>query len=107
MKVLKLTEALKFSLIPRIYPITSDTLVLTLRNEMTNEVLTPAFTFTITDLLNITITTQPTDFKDKNKYEIELKKSANVLYLGKLITLNSGTDVQNFNYGNDKFKFRD
>ena len=107
MKVLFLDETLVIKLVPRVYPLISDTLVLKLRNESTNEVLTPAFTFTVTDTLNITITTQPTDFIDKNKYEIEVTKGTQTLYLGKLIVVESGTDIQNYTYGNSRYQFRE
>jgi len=104
MKVLFLTEALTFSLIPRVYPEVSDILVLSLRNEFTDEVITPAITFTITDKLNITITNQPADFKSKNKYDIDLKNGDDLIYLGKMIILEAGTDVQNYEYSSQTTK---
>lgn len=109
MKVLFLTEALEFSLIPRKYPIISDTLTLNLRNENTGEVITPAITFSVNDKLNITITTQPTDFKTQNKYEVTILKGSEIIYKGKLIVLESGTDIQNYNYGSQttsKYSFK-
>ena len=109
MKVLFLETALEFSLIPRKYPIISDTLTLDLRNENTGEVITPAITFTVTDKLNITLTTQPTDFKTQNKYEVTISNGSEIIYKGKLIVLESGTDVQNYNYGSQttsKYSFK-
>lgn len=109
MKVLFLTQALTFSLIPRKYPIISDTITLNLRNETTGTVITPAITFSVNDKLNITITTQPTDFKTQNKYEVSILKGSEIIYKGKLIVLESGTDIQNYNYGSQttsKFTFK-
>ena len=109
MKVLFLTETLEFSAIPRKYPNISDTLTISLRNENTGEVITPAITFTVTDKLNITLTTQPTDFKTQNKYEVTISNGSEIIYKGKLIVLESGTDVQNYNYGSQttsKYSFK-
>lgn len=109
MKVLFLTEALEFSLIPRKYPIISDDLTLDLRNETTGTVISPAITFSVTEKLNITITEQPLDFKTQNKYEITISSDSEIIYKGKLIVLDSGTDVQNYNYGSQttsKYSFK-
>lgn len=109
MKVLFLETALKFSLIPRKYPIISDVLTLNLRNETTGDVITPAITFTVTDKLSITITAQPLDFKTQNKYEVTVLKDSEIIYKGKLIVLEAGTDVQNYNYGSQttsKYSFK-
>jgi len=109
MKVLFLTEALEFSLIPRKYPIISDDLTLDLRNETTGTVITPAITFSVNDKLNITITEQPLDFKTQNKYEVTISNDSEIIYKGKLIVLDSGTDVQNYNYGSQttsKYSFK-
>ena len=109
MKVLFLTETLEFSAIPRKYPNISDTLTLDLRNENTGEVITPAITFTVTEKLNITITTQPADFKTQNKYEVSVWNEGEIIYKGKLIVLESGTDIQNYNYGSQttsKYSFK-
>lgn len=107
MKVLFLDLPLKFSLIPRKYIESSENFVLYLRNEMTGLELTPEFSVLITDKIQITLLEQPEDFKNHNKYEIELKNNNEILYWGKLITLNQGTDVQNYTYGNSKFSFRE
>lgn len=98
MKVLFLGETLTFSVIPSVYPKQTDNLLLSLRNEMTDFVITPNITFTITDKLNITITLQPTDFVRMNKYEIELTNEGKVIYLGKLMIVDAGTNIQNYEY---------
>lgn len=109
MKVLFLTEALIFSVIPRIYPDPGDGVTLSLRNEMTDTVIEPAITFTVTDKLNITLTAQPSDFKTQNKYEVTIKNGTDLIYLGKMIILESGTDVQNYENStqtNEKFGYK-
>lgn len=99
MKVLFLETELTFSLIPRVFPSLIDNLILNLRNEITNVEINPEITFMITDKLNIKILEQPSDFQSQNKYEIELKKGTDVIYLGKLLILEQGTNVQNYEYG--------
>jgi hypothetical protein len=98
MKILFLGDPLNFSVIPRIYPIISDTIILSLKNEMTGLEIIPGITFTIDDKLNISITTQPADFKTQNKYEISLKNGADLIYLGKMIILDSNTNIQNYEF---------
>lgn len=76
---------------------------------MTDELLSPAFTFTITDKLNVRITTQPLQFKTQDKYEITVKNGSKTIYLGKMIVLESGTDVQNYKNStqkNEKFGYK-
>lgn len=109
MKVLFLGSQLVFSLIPSQFPANGDILLLSLRNEMTDFVINPDFTFSITDKLDITITTQPNDFKSQNKYEVELKNDSETIYLGKIIVLDINTDVQNYEYGsqtNSRFEYK-
>ena len=109
MKVLYLDTTLSLSLIPRIYPEEGDTLILKLRNEISNLELTPEFTFSITDKLNLTITSQPDDFKTQNKYEIEILNGIVTIYLGKLLILEENTNVQNYEYGsqsNARFDYK-
>jgi len=110
MKVLFLGQSLVLKLIPRTFPSLIDTLLLNLVNENSGLVITPEITFVITDKLEVTITTEPADFKTQNKYSIELKNGSEIIYLGKLITLENGTSVQNYEYGsqtNARFKFKE
>jgi hypothetical protein len=110
MKVLFLDSELILKVIPRIFPSLVDTLTLNLVNENSGVVITPDITFEITDKLEITIINEPTDFKTQNKYSIELKNGSEIIYLGKLITLENGTNVQNYEYGsqtNARFKFKE
>jgi hypothetical protein len=108
MKVLFLNTPLIFSLIPRIYPTENDNLVLNLRKETGSTILNPAFTFTVGQKLEITITTQPNQFKTLDKFEFELKRGEDILYLGKIQILKEGTSVQNFNYAeqNERFTYK-
>lgn len=108
MKVLFLNQPLTFSCIPRNYTIES--LSLTLRNELTDVEISPEITYTIDNKLNITITTEPTDFAIQNKYEFTLKDGDYLLYCGKLIVLKQDTDVQNYEYNTQKdeyFQFKE
>jgi hypothetical protein len=106
MKVLFLNTLLKFSLIPRKYPLPNDILTLSLRKEIDNTILTPAFTFTVGQKLEITIIEQPLDFDILNKYEFELKNGTEIIYLGKIQILKAGTNTQNFEYASQNGRFQ-
>ena len=109
MKVLFLDTPLIFSLIPRNYPKIGDTLILNLRNENTNTILSPTISFIVDDKLNIEVLEQPTDFKTQNKYEVTLLNDSEIIYKGKLIILEAGTDIQNYDYGSQttsKYQFK-
>lgn len=98
MKVLFLNSPLTLSIIPRIYPLESDVLTISFRNEMSNIEFNPDFTFSVDDYLKITLNSQPSNFKSANKYVVMIKNGNEIIYLGKVITLNEGTDVQNYEY---------
>ena len=109
MKVLFLDTPLNFKVIPRVYPLLTDSLELTLRNEQTDLTFTTDITFTIDNYLNISIVSQPIDFKAQNKYEVTIKNGETNIFLGKLIVLKEGTDVQKYEYktqNNEYFKFK-
>ena len=106
MKVLFLNTLLKFSLIPRKYPLPNDILTLYLRKEIDNTILTPEITFTVGQKLEITIIEQPLDFEILNKYEFELKNGTEIIYLGKIQILKAGTNTQNFEYGSQNGRFQ-
>jgi len=106
MKVLFLYNPLKISLIPRKYPLANDVLTLTLRKEMDDTILTPAFTFIVGQKLELTITTQPVQFKVLDKFDFELKNGSEVIYLGKIQILKNGTNTQNFEYGSQNQRFQ-
>lgn len=100
MKVVFLNQPLVFSCIPRAYPTLGETLLLSLRNELTDVVITPNITYTVDELLNVTITSQPTDFAIENKYEMTIYNNSNIIYMGQLSVLKNGTDLQNYKYKN-------
>lgn len=104
MKVLKLELPLKIYLIPRIYPELLDNISLTLRNEMSNEVLTPNITFSVDQKLEITINEELNYFNENDKFEIEVKKDTETIYLGKMVVLNSSVDIQNYEYSQNTTK---
>ena len=110
MKVLFLTQAQNIYLIPRYYPEAGDVLTLSLRNEFTEAILTPAVTWTIaSQQLIVNITTQPTDFKTQKKYELTLKNGVTTIFYDKIIVLDAGTDVQNYEYKSQttaKFEYK-
>lgn len=113
MKVLFLDNDLIFTLVPRIFPSLTDNLSLTLTNENSKVVINPTFTFELNekrDKLVITLTETPENFALQNKYSIELKNDNDIIYLGKLIILQNGTNVQNYEYGSQstsRFKFKE
>ena len=110
MKVLFLDTDLIFSVVPRVYPIALDNLLVTLRNEQTNVSFNADVTFTTNNYLNVTILNQPIDFKVQNKYELTIKNDGNIIYLGKIIVLKEGADVQNYEYktqNNEYFRFKE
>jgi len=98
MKVLFLNESLIFSVIPRNYPLENDNISLTLRNEFTDEIITPEITFEVGQKLEITIVEQPEKFAENQKYQVTILNDEKIIYLGKLIILKSGTDIQNYEY---------
>ncbi len=110
MKVLILGAPLKFTCVPRKYPIVSDALALVLRHENTETILTPTITFTTAEMLTVTITDTIPQFKAQTKFEIELKIEEETIYKGKLIVLEEGTDIQNYQYDSQstgRFQFNE
>ena len=109
MKALILTSPLKFSLIPSTYPLEIDTLIVSLRREIDDVILTPSHTFTVGQKLEITITEDLQYFDSNQKYELTITNGGNTIYLGKLQTFKAGTDIQNYEYTeqeNKRFDFK-
>jgi uncharacterized membrane protein len=104
MKVILLDSQYSFSCVPRITPLLSDTIVLTLRNELTDEIITPEINFTVGQKLNVNILDNFEFFKEKNKYEISIKLGSVILYKGKLIALDQNTNIQDYEYGSQTTK---
>lgn len=95
MKVVTLENAV-VNLIPRSYPAIEDTITLSLRQEGTGSVINPSFniltkqgyfSFEITDLSELVI---------RERYELEVLKNSETIYLGVVVYLDSNTDVQNY-----------
>lgn len=110
MKVLFLNTVLKLILIPRNYPLIGDVLTMSLRDEFSDDIISPPVTFEkVGKRLEVTITTQPTEFSIQRKYEITLKNGSKVIYLGKCMILEQGTDIQNYEYNtqpNARFDYK-
>lgn len=109
MKILFLNTPLIFKLIPRNYNFDISDVILKLRNETTDVEIIPIITCVKNEFLEITIETQPSDFKIQNTYQISVLENDNILYLGKLKILKQGTNTQNYQQQtqNDKyFKFK-
>jgi len=111
MKVIKLNQVEEFSCVPRIYPNPSDTLGVSLTNELTNAKIDLSFTSIISGAyLTIILNTIPSDFTSGNKYAIEINNitSQSIIYLGKLLIVDENTDIQNYAYStqsNSRFEY--
>ena len=99
MKAIFLNTPFEFYFIPRNFPVETDTLSLSLRNEFDGTILTPTVFFEVGQRIKITIDSQ-SFFKAFEKYEVEIKNGNEIIYLGKMIVLNEGENTQNYNYGN-------
>ena len=98
-----------FSVILRVYPSELDIISLTLRNELSDFVITPDISFTVGQRLQVHIEDAIADFKSGNKYEIVIDNAGAVIYRGRLIVVDELTDTQNFEYTtqeNGRFKFK-
>lgn len=105
MKVLFLGETLTIDFISRIDLLNTDDLTMSMRLESSinngvviNPSITQSPTNTSTKTYVITLDSQPTEFKIRQKYEIEIKKGSETAYRGKVLILESGTNVQNYKY---------
>jgi hypothetical protein len=112
-----------FSLIPRHYQ-RNGRINACLRNEYTNKFVIPKIKFLVkanhwdTRFITATIDLElltidsllvlgdpinnlefPEDFKTQNKYEVTLLNANEIIYKGKMIVLEAGTDIQNYDYG--------
>jgi len=95
MKILFENELI-LSFVPREIPIESEINVI-LRNEMTNVLIDEKYTYSLVKG-KVFLTINPnSDFTAKNKYEVEVKELDKTIYRGKVIYLEEGTDIQNYN----------
>jgi hypothetical protein len=104
MKILFLDTALIFKVVPRIYPLFNDILVLELRNELTGAIFTPNFTFSIDEYLTITIDSIA-DFEVQNKYNFKIINNNEIISSGKILILKEGTSVQDYQYQEQKNEY--
>jgi len=95
MKIL-FENKLILSFVPREIPTESEIDVI-LRNEMTNVLIDEKYTYSLVKG-KVFLTINPnSDFTAKNKYEVEVKELGKTIYRGKVIYLEEGTDIQNYN----------
>lgn len=101
MKILFKDTELIFSVVPRKYPIITDNLTLELRNELTNEIFTPSFTFDVLEYLIINMENL-VDFEIQNKYNFKIRNNNEIISSGKILFLKDGTSIQDYEYQNQK-----
>lgn len=95
MKILFENELI-LSFVPRRIPTESEINVI-FRNEMTSTLIEEKYTYSLVKG-KVFITINPnSDFTAKNKYEVEVKELGETIYRGKMIYLEQGTDIQNYN----------
>lgn len=97
MKVLKLNTPFEISAVPRIALLSSDVLIFTARNEVTNASVNYTLDWSLINgrLIFELPDTNP-DFIAGNKYEIFIKKDDIIAYRGKMIIVKEDTDTQNY-----------
>jgi len=98
----------QIKLVPRFFPELTDVLTVRFRNELSNEVFSPLYTFDFVDnYFNLWVLRE--DFADGTKYEFEIFRNGEYVYKGKAIALLKGVDeIQNYslvNKSNNKLKF--
>lgn len=98
----------KIVIIPRIFPNVGDELILTVRNEITNVISNPPFTWEYIDnYFNLIVNT--TNLDVDNKYELKVTREGVMIYKGKLlITDKTQAEIQNYQHTtitNNKIKF--
>jgi len=97
MKVLKLNTPFEVSAVPRIALVSSDVLIFTARDEVTNESVDYTLDWSVINgrLVFELPNTNP-DFIAGNKYEIFIKRIDEIVYRGKMIIVKEDTDIQNY-----------
>lgn len=97
MKILTIGPEVNIDIIPRIYPSATSSLIVKLRNEMTNEKIEMDNTY-INDrgYIKITLDNNVEFIKENSRYEIIVETDNSVIYRGIGIGELSGKDIQNF-----------
>ena len=103
-----LSEYANIKLVPRILPNEGDTLIVKLRNEITNKVVEPENYFNYLDnYFNLFI--KLSDLKEGSKFELEIFRDNVEIYKGKaLATSKSKLEIQNYSnvkIENNKLKY--
>ena len=103
-----LSEYANIKLVPRILPNEGDTLIVKLRNEITNKVVEPENYFNYLDnYFNLFI--KLSDLKEGSKFELEIFRDNVGIYKGKaLATSKSKLEIQNYSnvkIENNKLKY--
>lgn len=106
MKVLFLDTIYNITLIPKIKITETDVIYVNLRNEFTKTTTYLVdFTFEIDgNYLKIMLNSLPNGTKHKDKFEFNVNLGQESVYIGKILVLNNGTNVQN--YANDRARFQ-
>lgn len=107
MKIIINGQPASFDCIPRIYPKETDSISLVLTNENNKTIVEPSFSFIVAQKLSISL--DSADIVINQKYIIEMRLNNDIIYIGKLMILKEGTDIQNYKNENQsatKTKFR-
>lgn len=110
MKVIFENEPLIVKLIPRNYPLFNDIIICDFRNEIDNNVITISPSFTVNEFVIFEIQTDLSFFKIQNKYEFTIRNNNEIIYVGKMMVLKAGTDIQNYEYktqNNEYYRFKE
>lgn len=106
MKILFLDTPYTFKIIPRKEISENDTLIVDLKNEFTKlstENVVNSFEID-GNYVVLTLDSLPIGAKHRDKFELTIKKEADIVYYGKILVLTEGTNVQN--YKNERAKFQ-
>lgn len=90
------SEYYNIKLVPRVLPVDGDTLVVKLRNELTNLEITPLNYFNYVDgWFNLYI--KSSDITNEIRFEIEILNNDQIIYKGKcLSTMKNVDEIQNY-----------
>lgn len=90
------SEYYNIKLVPRVLPVDGDTLVVKLRNELTNLEITPLNYFNYVDgWFNLYI--KSSDITNETRFEIEIFNNDELIYKGKcLSTMKNSEEIQNY-----------
>lgn len=87
----------KITLVPKIYPTLGDILTVTMRNELTNVETDVINRFDYTDdYMNLYFDSG--DFKNKEKYELDVIYNGVNIYRGKVLIISGEVDIQNYTH---------